>query len=369
MEQARRVWARHGLLGLAARVGLRLLAPATRDAADWKGPLVPLAAAGEQDERGPQATIRAVAAVFVAFFPDSDFGRRVAVTGEQVDRIYVVDNTPAGGPPGGARAEAKDAAAGGVAATAAHAGAAADIEVIRNGRNMGVATALNQGVTRAIADGYGFLLMMDQDSVPRPGMVEALLSALRHWPACAAIASPLHLDPNLAQQPVSFSPRRPGEQGRARSMLATMTAGSLLDLRAYQALGPFRDDLFIDQVDHEYCLRAHRNGFDVIEVQDASIDHTLGQRSTRHVAGLAIVTSNHSSLRRYYITRNRLIVAREYPDFPAYRRTGRAQTLVELRNALLFEDRKMAKLGMAARGFWDYRRHQTGPLPESQAGR
>jgi rhamnosyltransferase len=132
-------------------------------------------------------------------------------------------------------------------------------------------------------------------------------------------------------------------------------------------LGPFRDDLFIDQVDHEYCLRAHRNGYDVVQVGDAVIEHTLGDRTVHSVGGLPVVTSNHSALRRYYITRNRLMVARQYPDLPTYRRLQRWQTFSELRNIVLFEDGRRAKLAMMARGVWDYARHRAGPLPESQS--
>ena len=204
---------------------------------------------------------------------------------EQVEGMYVVDNTPGDG----------------------LLDLGPEVRVIRNHQNVGIATALNQGARQAIAEGYDFLLMMDQDSAPREGMVAALRAGLRRRRARAAIASPVHIDPNSA--PDSGYLR---EQGYVRSMLTTMTAGSLLDLRAYTALVSFRDDLFIDQVDHEYCLRAHRAGFDVLQVGDAVIDHTLGERSYARLGRASIATTNHAAIRSYYMTRNRLIVAREY---------------------------------------------------------
>ena len=335
-EQASAIRSRHGLRGLAARAGLRLVRPAGASAAEWKGALVQLDLAGDAGaEAGEQETGR-VAAVFVTFHPDEDFAGRLAATLEQVDHVYVVDNTP-----DGARLPS------------------GPFEVICNRRNLGIATALNQGAQRSGSDGYRYVLMMDQDSAPRPGMVADLRAALRRWPTPAAIASPRHLEPDLPQSDIPTA-----AQGEARSMLATMTAGSLLDLRAYAVLGPFRDDLFIDQVDHEYCLRAHRGGYDVIQVEGALVEHKLGERSVHEVAGLSVATSNHSPLRRYYITRNRLTVARDNPDFPAYRRVARAQTRRELCDALLFEDQRLAKLRMAARGLWHYWRRRTGPLRE-----
>jgi rhamnosyltransferase len=357
VRRAQTILSQRGARGLAERALLRMVSPRPPKSPDLKGPLMPLAGSG--DDGGLPAP--RVAAVFVAFFPDDRFAHRVTTASEQVDRVYIVDNTPAGpadhlpsGPPVG---EQPSGPAGDQLP------ARPDVEVIRNGRNLGVATALNQGARRALAQGYDFLLMMDQDSSPRDGMVAALQRAFRQWPTRVAIASPLHLDPNSPPGPDSA-----GERGQARSMLVTMTAGSLLDLQAYRELGPFRDDLFIDQVDHEYCLRAHRNGYDVVQVGNAVIEHTLGDRTVRNVGGRAVVTSNHSALRRYYITRNRLIVAREYPDIPSFRRLQRWQTLSELRDIVLFEDRRKAKLTMMVRGARDYARHRTGPLPESQKG-
>ena len=323
---------------------------------------MPLTESGDRRRYGDggQRPAPRIAAVFVAFFPDDRFAHRVAVTSEQVNRVYIVDNTPAGDP--SSVRPTGDLLPSTWPADALPPGSPA-VELLQNGRNLGVATALNQGAQRAMTEGYDLLLMMDQDSSPNSGMVAALERAFRQWPTRLAIASPLHLDPHFACGPEPTS-----ERGQARSMLVTMTAGSLLDLQAYKVLGPFRDDLFIDQVDHEYCLRAHRRGYDVVQVGDAVVEHTLGDRTVRFVGGLAVATSNHSALRRYYITRNRLIVAREYPDFPSFRRLQRWQTLGELRNTILFEKGRRAKLAMMARGVWDYMRHQTGPLPESQEG-
>ena len=298
--------------------------------AEWRGPSLCLA---DLEKPGLPPGAR-IAAAYVAYHPDGGFPDRVGATLEQVDHVYVVDNTPA----------VNEFAFDG------------RVTVVRNMRNAGVGAAFDQAASRASADGFDYLLLMNQQDAPRAGMVDALLDGIRRWPGRAAIIAPVRADRNMG---LRYTPE---DRGRIWPVLAAGAAGSLLDLRAYEGSGPFRVDLFIDQVDHEYCLRLRHNGYDIVQTGDAVVETELGSGSPHTVAGLTLVTTGHSPLRRYYITRNRLIVAREYPDFPQYRRIARDWTIREIRNVILFEKRRPAKLFMAARGVWDYLRGKTGPL-------
>ena len=85
-----------------------------------------------------------------------------------------------------------------------------------------------------------------------------------------------------------------------------------MSLTAYDKIGPFREDFFIDSVDHEYCLRAHHKGFKIIFVLKPLFYHAMGYKVKVNFLGFKVTVSNYSHSRRYYIARNRLILTREY---------------------------------------------------------
>jgi rhamnosyltransferase len=229
------------------------------------------------------------------------------------------------------------------------------VAYVANNSNLGVATALNIGARRAVADGYERLLTMDQDSVATPGMVEQLLDCFSEsGVGQVGLVSPFHVQ-------VGGAPRVP--RGRCAQVLTPMTSGSLLDLAAYEAVGPFMDELFIDQVDNEFCLRLRAAGFSVLEAGEAILNHRVGDvRFHRFPAPM--YSTNHPPLRRYYMTRNRFYVGRMYwGSFPEFRRFERRQVAKDVVKVLLYEGQKREKLRMMARGYRDYRRGRLGPYP------
>ncbi|NEM79225.1 glycosyltransferase, partial [Escherichia coli] len=95
-----------------------------------------------------------VLAVAVAYNPDTDLLSRVLQSvAAQVQGIVVVDNGSAN--------------AGKVRDIAIAAGG----QVVQNEQNFGIATAQNQGVAVARAEGYSHILLLDQDTVLAPGVV------------------------------------------------------------------------------------------------------------------------------------------------------------------------------------------------------
>jgi len=211
--------------------------------------------------------------------------------------------------------------------------------------NLGVATALNCGAEMALTDGFEFLLTMDQDSRVLPGMVEALMAC--HGEEFGLVA-PYLLTRDRQIPPVNKM---------CRPVLTAMTSGSLLSLEAYQKVGPFRDDFFIDFVDIEYCLRLQRHGYKILQADGAHLEHHVGRRVGK---GWFSVTT-HPPLRKYYKTRNRFQVWKEYgADFPGYVWGDRLRFVLEFGRLLLFEPEKRAKLHMMWRGYRDYRAGRFG---------
>ena len=96
-----------------------------------------------------------------------------------------------------------------------------------------------------------------------------------------------------------------------------ITSGSLMSLAAYNVVGEFCEPLFIDLVDHEYCLRLLRAGYEVIVATHARMSHALGNRRVVPVVLGSLTLMNSLPLRRYYVARNSIFIARRYfMEFP-----------------------------------------------------
>ena len=285
-----------------------------------------------------------VAAIIVTFHPARDLRDGIAALLDQVSAIVVVDNgscpgeLPAGDDP---RFEGR-------------------LEIIANGENRGLATALNQGLRRARERGAGWALTLDQDSAPLPNLVAAGGRAFNAHPnpeRLAVIGAALATDgPRSASAPAY------------RTMRAVITSGALHSIPAWERLGEFRDDFFIDCVDTEFSLRARAAGFDVIQSTELALAHRIGSPTRKWALGRWMLPSNHSPLRRYYMTRNHLSIWRHYA-----RSDGRfvaqdiRQSIREWIGIVFAESDRVAKLRAILAGARDAALGRYGPrrLPGS----
>jgi rhamnosyltransferase len=276
------------------------------------------------------------AAVLIIYHPLPEVMGNIRSIAHQVKTIFVVDNTV---PP------AKDFAAG--------------LKAFRNliylpqGENLGVARALNIGAEEAMKAGFDFLLTMDQDSHAATDMVTRMHACLvLHEMDKVGVIAPFHV--TKAARPTSG-------MAEFEDVMTPMTSGCLLNLSVYRKAGPFCDDLFIDFVDNEYCLRLRKSGFRVIRVNRALLFHSVGD--TRRYG--PFIATNHPPLRRYYKTRNRFLVYKLFRrDFPGHCLFDRVRLMKEIFSILLFEGEKLAKLRMMWRGYMDYRRGRFGKYGE-----
>jgi len=230
-----------------------------------------------------------------------------------------------------------------------------NVVYLNNGENLGIAYALNAAARRAIDDGYDFLLTMDQDSCASQEMISLMLkSVIDRDISTIGIIGPFHL--------LAMDEKKPGESD-CEIIAHTMTSGNLLNLQVYQIVGPFLNELFIDFVDVEYCLRLRQRGFLVVQANRAILKHNLGQITRVKVLHKQLRTSNHSALRRYYITRNRFFVWQKYKYLAVAQNAiamDKKSFRGEIRNILVMEKDKIAKLIMIIKGYVDFKRNRFG---------
>ena len=216
--------------------------------------------------------------------------------------------------------------------------------------NPGLAVALNMAACEAMKRRHSWLLTMDQDSRADKGMVEIMCRYIEHQGnGRIGIVSPFIRHSN---DPAILPSPEPVEEP-----LMVMTSGNLLNLEAFREVGSFREELFLDYVDYEYCLRLRRAGYRIVQVNSAVLQHQLGNMRRHRLLWKRPFVTHHSVLRRYYITRNRFFVNKIYgEDFPEFSRHEVKAFWQELLLILLFERDRVQKLIAVIRGFCDYHR-------------
>lgn len=272
-----------------------------------------------------------IAAVVVLYRPGPDLADGILSYIDQVDVLYAVDNS-----------ETCDSD------TANTLAALEKVIYLPNHDNLGVARGLNIGAQRALEDGYRLLLTMDQDSKAAPDMLTRMLDCLEGTEnERIGIVAPFHLT-GAGRTPPDIE---------CSDVMTPMTSGCLLNLAAYLEVGPFADELFIDFVDNEFCLRLRKHGWQVLRANRAMLVHNVGD--IRKFG--PFIATNHGPLRRYYKTRNRFHVFVKYVfDFPGHCLFDLVRLMKEIASIVLFETEKWSKLSMMWRGLKDFFRGVSG---------
>jgi len=282
----------------------------------------------------------AILGIIVTYNPPSDILGNLFVLSMQVKKVLIVDNASDINFRNLIKNEVK------------HNGLW--LEVIFNKSNLGISRALNQGFAWAIAHGYDYVITFDQDSTLSPDMIQKMLVVYNTHPEGKNIAI---VAPNVKNAHSSIStlylqPRNkflferiPCQKENINNVSLAITSGSLCNISAYQEIGGFREDFFIDYVDIEYCLRAKKLDYKIIVACEAILYHQLGNQQTKKIGTFTLNPTFHSPIRWYYINRNRMVMYRlyaiMYPYWALYDFMSSCSLLLRM---FLFEDQKLRKI-------------------------
>lgn len=224
------------------------------------------------------------------------------------------------------------------------------------GENRGVAWALNAAAHRAISSGASFLLTMDQDSAFHSFHFERFLSESCQIFGDERVGA---VAPLLVDRFVSLAQMGTEE----KSIVAT--SGCIVRLSAFNLAGGYDERLFIDFVDYDFCLKLALRGYKVVRLRSILVEHKIGDLFEAKIGPFSLRTTNHSSIRRYYITRNRLYFVKRYAR--RYPRLCFRELLyipIEICKILLIEDDKRKKLSMMLGGMGDFFLGRVGKYSE-----
>jgi rhamnosyltransferase len=249
------------------------------------------------------STIPSIHAVIVTFNAEPlRFLTLLQQISKQVEKVIVVDN-------------ASDISASVILAELGNSG---KHELIELQENFGIGTAQNIGLRKAIHNGAQFIILFDHDSEPSDNLVPSLLAAYRKKKKdgyqVAAVGPRFrdkrNNDLSSFVKLEGYKLRKAGCPGE-NSIIEVdhlISSGSLVCTHSLQEIGFMREDLFIDYVDIEWCLRARKKGYQCFGVCNAVMTHSLGDDPIKHIGR---THTSHSSLRQYYLFRNRVFLYKQ----------------------------------------------------------
>lgn len=277
---------------------------------------------------------RDISAIIVTFYPDRRLLENVRNLDRQVGAILIIDNTPVPLNSEISRGLAK----------------IPKVVTVRNGRNLGLASALNIGAKKAMGSGCRWLAFFDQDSIVAEdffGRIFDKRDACPYWGKIGILA------PKYVDQGTSFEKLFGSKDGITdlRRTVFVPTSGSVVRQEIFSCVGYFDEDFFIDYLDHDFCFRCALKGWLIAQDEDAVLYHSVGRTMSRELLWGRVITSNHSPERIYYRSRNRVVVYLRY--FRNFRRWFLGDLVLlakEMIKIMLFEEKKVEKTVNVSRG-------------------
>ncbi len=225
------------------------------------------------------------------------------------------------------------------------------VVVIENGANLGFAAGNNVGLRYALAHGYDYALLLNNDTEAAPDMLTELVTAAEADPRSGAVGPIIyyHAAPTRVWSAGGWidweqgSSRMEGEvedRGQftaIREVDFVTGCAMLLRRTALERAGLLDERFFMYFEETEWCVRARRAGFRILFTPRAKLWHKIPLNARFDKEYLA-----------YYMTRNRLLFLRA---------TGaRPRTWF---NALVLQDLR-TYLSLCLRPKWRARRGRVG---------
>ena len=303
-----------------------------------------------------------VVAVIVSYNPDEDFDKVLVAALEQCHRVVLIDN--ASEPDTQKRLAARNALE-------------ERLVFIQNDENVGLAHAQNQGIDEAKKIGCDWVLLLDDDSIAAPDMVEQMLVAYKGLENRERVGI---LAPRLTDEHGTLLPIIRTSSGRfhfetvglgkgdiVRDVAFAIASGSLIRSDALDIVGNMIGDFFIDYVDIEFCLRMRGAGFETVAIGNAELKHRLGEHFETTAMGKPVSLNTHSARRRYFIHRNRVNVWRDYGwDAFGWLVFDIIAAFYDIYKAGFLEDNRLSKVRAIFKGHIDGWSRSIKPFRESR---
>jgi rhamnosyltransferase len=231
---------------------------------------------------------------------------------------------------------------------------------VHTGENKGIAERLNEAIQMAKLDKYEYLLTMDQDSSFNPKELFDYKLKIEKYPLKDEVAM-YGIAHNVKELNTAKPNNNNNNNNNNNDNNKLITSGSIINLGALNKELEFDENLFIDNVDIDFCFTAWRHNLKTILFNDLLLNHKMGeirkiitplfQRHDRIV---------HTPSRLYYIVRYYLYIRKKHPKFKKH------FTLLiisnEIKNGILYGGNPFLYMKFIFKGYTDFLRGKMGKL-------
>lgn len=283
--------------------------------------------------------------VVIWYNPDDSCVQNIKTYHDLLDRVYVVDNSD------------KD--------NSSLLTGIDNIDYTPNLSNLGIAKAQNIGCRKALEEGYKWCMTMDQDSFWDKEQLKEYIDRVEEcirsekvysFGICTAgdpVLPYTHKFKQFIKKVIHYKSKVIIHPDREYIDIV-IASGNIISLDKWNELDGFNEELFIDEVDNEFCLRLNdMYPKSILMFNDIKMNHHLGEPKRT----LFFRLDFHSGVRLYYCVRNVMYVTQRYPDYDKKYRRRESYRRVFFQN---IRDLRFKDVSWMIKGYIAYKKGITG---------
>lgn len=230
-----------------------------------------------------------------------------------------------------------------------------DVEFLPLKENLGGAGGFSFGLEHAVKNGANWVWMMDDDAAPLPNALAELMQVPTN-------SKNIYGSLAISGEETSWLTTILGDPPMTTSLAADIPThaevrtlpflGFLIHRELVAQIGLPDPGFFIAADDVEYCLRAQKAGAQIIVAGRSQIEHPKSRPYEVRLPGYVLTALELPPWKRYYDTRNRLLIARKYYGAKLFTQTIPG-SFIRMVATLIKEPRKLAQLKAFSAGFID----------------
>jgi rhamnosyltransferase len=223
---------------------------------------------------------------------------------------------------------------------------------IHTGENKGIAERLNEAIDMAKSDKFEYLLTMDQDSSFNPKTLPDYKLKIKNYQLNDEVAMY-----GIAHNAKELNTVIPNNSNSNK----LITSGSIINLRALNKELEFDENLFIDNVDIDFCFAAWSQNLKTILFNDLLLNHKIGEiRKTITPLFQRLNRAIHTPSRLYYIVRNYFYIRKKHSKYKKHFTLSIISN--EIKNGILYGGNPFLYMKFIFKGYTDFLRGKMGKL-------
>lgn len=202
-----------------------------------------------------------------------------------------------------------------------------NVYIFGDGKNRGLAFALNELMKVADDKGYEWMLTLDQDSVIPTNMINSYYQYVDRKDL--GIIAPQVIDHRRRYMKIIKTPRE-------EYVSDVITSGSCTNINAWKRIGKFDSWLFIDLIDNEFCKRLRICGYKILKLNYLVLDQEFGKIKTKSPKKVA-----------FYLWLAKMLRNQNWAKF-SYKKTVDPMRVFYTSRNIIYVNKKLKKYGKVA---------------------